>query len=76
MQVASLAAINNSPRGIVPGRIDMACPTTFHESIGLGVELTPHVDLVADVEHSSHAYLCGRQNPGLTNVGLKLGYKF
>ena len=69
-------AFNNSPHHNVPGRIDMACPTTFHESIGLGVELAPHIDLVADVEHASHAYLCGRQNPGITNVGFKLGYRF
>lgn len=69
-------AYNNAPDRVVPGRIDLACPTTFHESIGFGLEIAPHVDLVADLEHSSHAHLCGRENPGLTNVGLKLGYRF
>ena len=66
-------ALNDSVQGR-PGWL--GCPVTFRESGGLGLQITPNIDIVASVEHVSHANLCGRQNPGLTNFGLRLGYKF
>lgn len=70
-------AYNDSARNVAtPNRIDIGCPVTFRESAGVGIQLNEHFDIVADVDHISHANLCGRHNPGLTNIGLKLGYKF
>jgi lipid A 3-O-deacylase len=66
-------ALNDSVQGR-PGWL--GCPVTFRESGGLGLQITSNVDVVASIEHVSHANLCGRQNPGLTNFGLRLGYKF
>jgi lipid A 3-O-deacylase len=69
-------AINDSSRKLGTSRTDLGCPVTFRESGGLGVQLTPAIDLVVSAEHISHANLCGRLNPGLTNFGLRLGYRF
>jgi hypothetical protein len=52
------------------------CNTLFHESASLGLKLTERLRLVGTIEHSSHAGLCGDQNKGLTNAGLRLGYKW
>jgi lipid A 3-O-deacylase len=51
----------------------MGCPVTLRESGGLGLQITSNIDVIASIEHVSHANLCGRQNPGLTNFGLRLG---
>jgi len=32
--------------------------------------------VIANVEHISHASLCTSINPGLTQVGARIGYKF
>jgi hypothetical protein len=70
------AAVNDATRAGIPGRIDMGCPVTFRESGGLGYQLTSNVDIVASVEHASHAGLCGKLNPGITDFGVRVGYKF
>lgn len=59
-----------------PDRIDMGCHVTFRESAGLGYRFGEHIDLIASIEHASHAHLCGETNPGITNVGMRLGYRF
>ena len=69
-------AANNSPDKWEPDRIEMGCPVTFRESGGLGYQLTANVDVVASVEHISHANLCGPHNPGITDFGARVGYKF
>jgi hypothetical protein len=70
-------AVNNSttnPHDI--SRTDLGCPVTFRESAGLGWLLTDRIDVVASIEHISHANLCNSINPGLTSVGLRVGYRF
>ncbi len=69
-------ALNDSAHHIEPGRTDLGCPVTFRESGGLGYQITSNFDVIASVEHISHASLCGRNNPGLTNFGLRVGYHF
>jgi hypothetical protein len=69
-------AVNDAPTHKEPDRIDVGCPVTFHEAIGLGYQLTPNIDVVASAEHISHANLCGSHNPGITDFGLRIGYKF
>jgi lipid A 3-O-deacylase len=77
LEVGLGGAVNNStddPHDMT--RTDLGCPVTFRESGGLGWQITDRVDLVGSVEHISHANLCNRINPGLTSVGLRLGYRF
>jgi hypothetical protein len=47
----------------------------FHESVELGYRLTPIWSVAAFLDHISNAGL-GSQNPGVTNVGARVGYKF
>lgn len=69
-------AWNNSPDKVHHNRITIGCPVTFRESAGVGYQFTNNISLLANVEHISHANLCGDGNPGLTDFGVKLGYKF
>lgn len=67
-------AVNNFKDA--PDRIDMGCHLTFRESAGLGYRFSEHFDLIASVEHASHADLCDAENDGVTEVGVRLGYRF
>lgn len=69
-------AVNNSPDWHGPNRIDMGCPLTFRESGGFGLQLTPNWDVIASVAHASHASFCTSKNPGDTDFGVMVGYKF
>jgi len=69
-------AVNNSPDWQGPRRIDMGCPVTFRESGGFGLQLTPNWDVIASVAHASHASFCTSKNPGDTDFGVMVGYKF
>lgn len=53
----------------------LGCPVLFREAAGVGVELTESVRVIATVEHSSNAGLC-EKNHGITNAGVRLGYKW
>ncbi len=56
----------------------LGCRLLFRESIGVGVSLGEHWNVLAAVDHSSHAGLCGDDtgNAGLTHAGAYLGYRF
>lgn len=54
----------------------LGCPVLFHESVSLGANLTSNASIMVTAEHASHAGLCGPDNRGLTNVGVRLGFKF
>jgi lipid A 3-O-deacylase len=69
-------AVNTSPLRDEPGRVNTGCRFDFRESGGFGYQFTEHWVLVANVEHISHASLCTHINPGLTQVGARIGYKF
>ncbi len=69
-------AVNNSPDWQGPVRIDTGCPVAFRESGGFGLQLTPNWDVIASVEHVSHASFCTKKNPGITDFGIRVGYKF
>lgn len=62
--------LDNAPRD----RQQLGCPILFRESasIGLGFE---KFTILGTIEHLSNAGLCS-ENDGLTNVGLRIGYKF
>ena len=51
------------------------CRFNFHESGSAGVNLGESWRIMATIEHMSNAKLC-EPNAGLTNLGVRLGYKF
>jgi hypothetical protein len=69
--------INNGKAGntVPPGWNAVGCNWWFHESESLGYRLTQNWSVMATIEHSSNAGLC-HENRGLTNAGLRLGYRF
>ena len=69
-------AINDAPHWPEPGRVDMGCVATFRESGGFGYQFSDNWDVIASVEHVSHASFCSKINPGLTQFGVRVGYKF
>ena len=69
-------AVNDAPTHPEWDRVDMGCRFTFRESGGFGYQFTDHIDLIASIEHVSHATFCTHINPGLTQVGARIGYKF
>lgn len=59
----------------VPGRKALGCKLNFHESASIGFDLTANHRIMATIEHISNASLCN-ENEGLTNLGMRYGYKF
>ncbi len=70
------AALNNGELDFKPGRAAMGCHLTFREAFGLGHELSEQVTVIESIEHVSHVNLCGDRNSGLTNSGVRIGYRF
>lgn len=69
--------VNNGKTGtVVPdGFSKVGCNEWFHESASLGYHLTGAWNVMGTVEHSSNAGFC-TENRGVTNYGLRLGYRF
>jgi len=53
----------------------LGCHVLFRESASLGFNLTESWRIMGTIEHNSNAGLCDF-NRGLTNAGVRLGYKF
>lgn len=58
-----------------PNQIDFSTRALFHLSADLGYRFDPHIGLSVYFEHYSNGGLA-RPNPGLNNIGLRLGYRF
>jgi lipid A 3-O-deacylase len=69
-------ALNNSSDWKGPIRVDTGCTADFRESGGFGLQLTANWDVILSVEHISHASFCTSKNPGITDFGVRVGYKF
>ena len=54
---------------------DYGCRVQFHETLSLGYDLDQHSSIMATIGHMSNAALCDK-NDGLTNVGVRYGYRF
>jgi lipid A 3-O-deacylase len=67
---------NGASSGAVFPARNLGCPTLFRESASIGVDVTPQASIMLTVEHSSHAGLCGDGNTGITNLGVRAGWKF
>ena len=59
-----------------PGRDAYGCRALLYLSGTFGVDLTENLTASVNLEHGSHAKVCGATNPGFNAVGFKLGYKF
>jgi lipid A 3-O-deacylase len=75
-QFGGAALFNADLHGAVYPRRSVGCNVMFHEAVSLGYDITPQANVMFTVEHASHAYLCGDDNRGLTNMGVRLGMKF
>jgi hypothetical protein len=58
------------------GPLALGCRLLFREGVGAGLALGRHWRIVAGIDHSSHAGLCGGDNDGLTHIGGSVGYRF
>jgi lipid A 3-O-deacylase len=61
--------------GEVPNRKQLGSRILFHEYVEAGYRVTPVVSLSVFLDHMSNADLA-RHNAGITNVGLRTGFKF
>ena len=68
-------AVHNGHLAKAPDHNGYGCRVDFHESASVGIHLTERWDLMATIDHMSNAGLCS-ENRGLTNAGLRLGYKW
>lgn len=59
----------------LPAR-NLGCSVLFRESAAIGYQITEQANVSLMVDHSSHAGLCGNNNYGLTNLGVRVGWKF
>jgi lipid A 3-O-deacylase len=75
------ASINNgitgpaSARHVLEDRARVGCSLLFRESASIGFNITDSMSIMGTIEHHSNADLCDA-NGGLTNFGLRFGYKF
>ena len=54
---------------------DMGTRALFHLTMEVGYEINQHVNVSVYYEHYSNADL-GPTNPGMNNLGMRLGYRF
>jgi lipid A 3-O-deacylase len=70
------AITNGASHGAVDPARNLGCPVLFHESASIGYDITDNADVMLTAEHASHAGLCGDDNRGLSNIGVRVGFKF
>lgn len=54
---------------------DLGCRLLFYQSAALGVDVTDTMSVMLSWEHASSAKIC-MPNRGLTNIGVKVAYRF
>lgn len=70
-------AIHNGPlHGAIEPDRNLGCSVLFRESASVGANLTESSSIMLTLEHASHAGLCGEDNRGITNLGVRVGFKF
>lgn len=69
-------AINDGAlTGAAPGRKNFGCRLNFYERWGVGAHIGDNATATLTYEHTSNNGYC-QQNDGLSNFGLRLGWKF
>ena len=66
---------NGALTGAAPGRKNFGCQVNFYERFGIGARLGERATATLTYEHTSNNGYC-QENDGLSNVGIRLGYKF
>lgn len=69
------AVHNGASLGATYPARSLGCAFLFRESASVGVMVTETASVMATVEHASNANLCP-DNRGLTNMGIRFGWKF
>lgn len=67
---------NGALSGVAYPARNLGCSVLFRESASLGYQFSEQGSVMLTVDHSSHAGLCGPTNMGLTNLGVRVGWKF
>lgn len=67
---------NGATDGAIAPARNLGCQALFRESASIGYQFTEQASIMLTVDHSSHAGLCGSNNVGLTNLGIRAGWKF
>ncbi|WDR04451.1 acyloxyacyl hydrolase [Devosia rhodophyticola] len=52
------------------------CVAVARAAASVGVNVLPGASIIGTVEHYSDGGLCGTPNDGVTNVGLRIGFRF
>lgn len=68
-------ALHNGPHDGDEGESSFGCTLNFRESASLGFVLSERWRLLLTVDHMSNAGLCD-ENRGITNAGVRFGYKW
>ena len=58
-----------------PGYREFGCRVNFYQRFGIGANLSENLTATVTYEHTSNAGLC-EHNAGLSNVGVRFGWKF
>lgn len=66
---------NGALTGAAPGRKNFGCQVNFYERFGIGARLGERATATLTYEHTSNNGYCP-ENDGLSNVGVRLGYRF
>jgi hypothetical protein len=70
-------AVHNGHLSDAPdGRHNFGCRALIFAQGAFGVNLGDNWTATVNLEHGSHATLCGTNNQGFNSVGAKLGYRF
>lgn len=69
------AVHNGATLGATYPARNLGCSVLFRQSASVGVMLTENASIMATIDHASNANLCA-DNRGLTNMGVRLGWKF
>jgi lipid A 3-O-deacylase len=76
LEVGLGGALHNAPlKRKTSKRKPLGSRALFHESVSLGVNLGAHNSLAVVIMHMSNAKLA-KPNPGITDLGLRYGWRF
>lgn len=69
------AITNGALSDVVAPLSNFGCPVGFYENASLGINLSDNVTAMITYEHTSNLSIC-TPNDGLSNLGIRIGYKF
>jgi len=70
-----VAVTNGALSGVVAPLSNFGCPVGFYEAASIGINVDENISVMITYEHTSNLNLCS-PNDGLSNLGIRFGYKF